>query len=211
MRIFNADGSEAKMCGNGIRCVAKYLYDNKLITSKIIKIETLSGIKEVKLILNKNKNVAKIGVNMGKAKIIDIKNIKLNDTIYKGYIVDVGNPHIVLFTSKNTMSEIIKYGKRISSTILFNEEINVEFVRVLNNNLIEMSVYERGTGITYACGTGSSAAYFAAYKNELVKNMGNVKLKYGTLNIKVDKNDIVYMTGNAITSYEGIINTNYIS
>lgn len=205
MKIFNSDGSEAKMCGNGIRCVAKYLYDNKLIDSNFIKIETLSGIKEVYIIVDKNKNVSKIKVKMGIAKIIKKENIKIENKKYEGFIVDVGNPHIVFFTSKNPMSEILKYGKKISKNEMFKEGINVEFVKVVNNNLIEMAVYERGTGITYACGTGSAASYFVSYKEGYVKNIGDVKLKYGNLSIEIDEDGVLYMTGKATTSYEGII------
>ncbi len=203
MRIFNLDGSEAKMCGNGIRCVAKYLYDNKLVNTNLIKIETLSGIKDAEVFVDNNK-VSNVKIKMGKVDIKDAFNTILDGKKYEGYIVNVGNPHLVFFTYNKPEDEILKFGKDISTSPAFKDGINVEFIRIIDNSLIEMSVYERGTGITYACGTGSTASYFLAYKKGFVKNKGKVKLKYGCLEIEI-LDDIAYMTGSATTSYEGII------
>lgn len=204
MRIFNSDGSEAKMCGNGIRCVAKYLYDNKMINNKLIKIETLSGIKDAEVFVDNNNKVSTVRIKMGKVEIKDTFNTILDSKLYQGYIVNVGNPHLVFFTCNKPEEEILKFGKTISTNPKFQDGINVEFIRLVNDSLIEMSVYERGTGITHSCGTGSTAAYFVAYKNGLVKNKGKVKLKYGYLQIEII-DDKAYMAGKATTSYEGII------
>lgn len=203
MRIFNSDGSEGAMCGNGIRCVAKYLYDNKYVTTNKFDIDTKSGIKHVSIKVNKDNLVERVQVNMGKVKFKDVKKIEVLDKTFEVNLVDVGNIHGVIFTRQNVFSYAEKYGELISKHKCFNHDINVEFVKVVNDETIKMAVYERGSGITLACGTGACASYFAAHKKEMVKNSGTVILNYGNLDILVDSTDIVFMSGEAVKVFDG--------
>lgn len=218
MQMFNADSSEGKMCGNGIRCVGKYLFDNKIVDKNVIKIETLSGVKILK-IKEKNKKAELITVDMGKAifdpqkipvninkdKIIDYP-IKIGCTEYKINCVSMGNPHCVVFCEDVNNIDIEKIGPLFENLELFPEKVNTEFIKVIDKKTLLMRVWERGSGETFACGTGACAAAVMAVENGYCKKNEDitVKLKGGDLLIKYT-DDNVYMTGGATTVFEGTV------
>ncbi len=210
MRIFNSDGTEAEMCGNGIRCFAKYIYDQKLTGKDILKIETLAGIKEVKKekhILEPSKEtIEQYVVNMGKPIISGNLSISVLDKNIQLTKILIGNPHAVIFTKDIENIPIKKYGPLIENHKYFPQKTNVEFVEILENNLIKMRVWERGSGETFACGTGSCAAVVAGVSNNLIKRDVKVLLKGGELDINWDeKTNNIYMKGIATKVYDGIM------
>lgn len=210
MRIFNSDGTEAEMCGNGIRCFAKYIYDQKLTEKDILKIETLAGIKEVKKekhILEPSKEtIEQYVVNMGKPIISGNLSISVLDKNIQLTKILIGNPHAVIFTKDIENIPIKKYGPLIENHRYFPQKTNVEFVEILENNLIKMRVWERGSGETFACGTGSCAAVVAGVSNNLIKRDVKVLLKGGELDINWDKKtNNIYMKGIATKIYDGIM------
>lgn len=223
MRIINSDGSEAEMCGNGIRCVGKYVYDKGLTNKTELSIETLAGIKYLTLTLEDNK-VSKVTVDMGepileKDKIPvkfsskddnrKIEFVKIDKEIEKEKInltcVSMGNPHAVCFMKNVDSLNIEKYGKRIENDDRFPNKTNTEFVEIINKNTIKMRVWERGVGETLACGTGACASVCAAILNNYTNREVKVMLLGGTLEIKWDKDNHIYMTGPAVTVFEGEI------
>ena len=210
MRIFNSDGTEAEMCGNGIRCFAKYIYDQKLTGKDILKIETLVGIKEVKKekhILEPSKEtIEQYVVNMGKPIIFGNLSISVLDKNIQLTKILIGNPHAVIFTKDIENIPIKKYGPLIENHKYFPQKTNVEFVEILENNLIKMRGWERGSGETFACGTGSCAAVVAGVSNNLIKRDVKVLLKGGELDINWDeKTNNIYMKGIATKVYDGIM------
>lgn len=204
MRIFNADGSEAKMCGNGIRCVGKYLYEKGYTDDEILKIETLSGVKTLalKVVLGKVKSVS---VDMGKTVVGKDVILTAEDKEFIATPVSVGNPHIVIFTDDVESFPIEQYGKLLEKHPYFNGGVNVEFAEVFGD-YIRMRVWERGSGITLACGTGACATVSAAVKKGLVRSdeFITVKLDGGDLRVKYTA-DGVFMTGGAEFIAEGEI------
>ena len=210
MRIFNSDGTEAEMCGNGIRCFAKYIYDQKLTEKDILKIETLAGIKEVKKekhILEPSKEtIEQYVVNMGKPIISGNLSISVLDKNIQLTKILIGNPHAVIFTKDIENIPIKKYGPLIENHKYFPQKTNVEFVEILEYNLIKMRVWERGSGETFACGTGSCAAVVAGVSNNLIKRDVKVLLRGGELDINWDKKtNNIYMKGMATKVYDGIM------
>ena len=222
MRMFNADGSEGKMCGNGIRCVAKFVHDNKLSDRNPLRIETLSGIKTIILLFDTDGNCVGAGVDMG-APILEPEKIPsgfkvspaVNQPIevdgkeYSVTAVSMGNPHCVVFTDDSfdlKNFDIEKTGRKFENHPLFPERVNTEFVKVLAPDILEMRVWERGSGETYACGTGACATVVAAClcgyseKNKPV----TVRLLGGELRITYS-DATVYMEGPAETVYYGCI------
>ena len=217
MRMFNADGSEGKMCGNAIRCIGKYLYDNKLVNKKEISIETLSGIKYLKLFI-KNDKVEKVSVDMGLASF-DPKNIPLlkekeminekcfiNNANYKITAVSMGNPHAVIYLDEIDNLDLEKIGPVFENNELFPERVNTEFIKIVDKNHLEMRVWERGSGETYACGTGACATVAASCKNGICNfnEVVYVKLIGGTLEISCDDYYRITMTGPATKVYDGV-------
>ncbi len=218
MRMFNLDGSEGKMCGNGIRCVGKYLYDNRIVNKHDITIETLSGVKQLKVI-TRSGEAAKLCVNMGKAELkpsaIPVKldgksvvsrEVEIDDRLLKITCVSMGNPHCVIFVPHVDNLKIEELGKSIESSPLFPERVNVEFVHVIDPRTLKMRVWERGSGETHACGTGACAAAVAAVLNGYC-NQGEditVKLVGGDLTVNYT-DDAVLMTGTAVKVFEGEI------
>lgn len=217
MRMFNADGSESEMCGNAVRCIGKYVFDKGLTQKTELSIETLAGIKYLELHLKDNM-VDSVTVDMGEPifepeKIPVLSN--MNPVIGKQlYVVDetflftcisMGNPHAVTFIDNVEKFEIKKYGSVIESHEHFPKKTNVEFVQVIDRNHLKMRVWERGTGETWACGTGTCATVVATVLNGLCEREADVKLLGGTLHIKWDsQNNHVYMTGPARYSFEGV-------
>ncbi|MBQ6979821.1 MAG: diaminopimelate epimerase [Clostridia bacterium] len=202
MRIFNADGSEAKMCGNGIRCVSKYVYDKGHTDKTELTVETLSGIKTLNLIVVYGK-VKSVSVDMGKTVVQDEITLTAADKDFTATPVSVGNPHLVVFTDGVENFPIEKYGKILEKHLSFPDGVNVEFAEV-KDGYIRMRVWERGSGITLACGTGACATVSAAVKKGLIKENEfiTVKLDGGELKIKYTDEKVV-MTGSAEFIAEG--------
>lgn len=215
MRIFNSDGTEAKMCGNGIRCVGKFLHDKGITKKEELSIETLSGIKKLKLDV-KNEEVVNVQVDMGipcfKPKEIPVTGdsnkikIRIDSEELELICVSIGNPHAVAIVENADNINIEKYGPIIENNINFPERTNVEFVEILDNQNIKMRVWERGAKETLACGTGACASSVVCNTEGYTSNQVTVHLKGGELNINWDKeNNHIYMTGPAETIFEGKI------
>ncbi len=216
MRIFNADGTEAEMCGNAIRCVAKYVYDEQLTRKKSIDISTLSGTKRTQLQVDDEDKVTGIRVDMGRASLnfdnldiaIDGKVMNLPIMTHKGIrhitCVSMGNPHAIIFA--DSMEDIdMDIAREISNnTDLFPERINVEFIKVLDKTNAIMRVYERGVGETLACGTGACASFYAGYIHKKLNKKAKIHLRGGTLEIEII-NGIIFMEGTAELNYKGEI------
>lgn len=223
MRIFNSDGTEAEMCGNGIRCLAKYVYEKNIIKKDKIKIETLAGIKEVEYKLE-NEKIMSLNVNMGIPQLdinklpIYIPNsykykqkkckiqIKAQDKEFLGLFLSIGNPHTVIEVKDIKNFEVTKYGKIVENYKYFPKKTNVEFVEIINENNIKVRVWERGVGETFACGTGAVAAAYSMYIENKVQNNVTVELEGGKLNISInEKTNEVYMEGPAVNIFNGEI------
>ncbi len=223
MRMFNADGSEGKMCGNGIRCVGKYVYDKGYTDKEEITVETLSGIKNLRLTVKEGK-VVSVAVDMGKADVSEKISVKTSYGDIVGYPVSVGNPHFVLFCKQNASvidSAMAKVsaenkeefidditlkaiGSEIEHSKDFLDGVNVEFLYKIGANNFRMRVWERGSGITMACGTGTCAAAAAAASAKIAdfnKDI-SVELDGGVLHINVAEDYEILMTGPAVTVYE---------
>lgn len=199
MNIYNVDGTEAKMCGNGIRCVGKYLYDNKLTRKKEINIETLSGIK--KLYLKTEYDIVKeVTVDMGIAKTLKTKIVEYNNTPYEVEYVTTGNMHAVIFL-KEINDKIVN---ELAPIIQEVDDVNVEFVKVLDKNNLFVRVYERGSKETLACGTGATASAYVYFNKERI-NKVNVNLLGGKLVINTLENKHLLMTGPANKIYDGVL------
>ena len=218
MSMYNADGSEGKMCGNGIRCVAKYVYDNKMTDKTTITVETLSGIKTLELNV-KNDKVETVKVNMGtpillpkdvpvvsdKDKVVD-EPIVIDDKEYRITCVSMGNPHAITFIENTDDLEIETIGPKFENNPIFPDRVNTEFIQVLDRNTVKMRVWERGSGETFACGTGACATVVACVLNGLTDDKVTVKLLGGDLFIEYNREkNTVYMTGPAKVSFTGKI------
>ena len=217
MRMFNEDGSEGKMCGNGVRCVAKFLYDHQLARKNSLSVETLSGIKTIELTMD-GEEVVGATVNMGQAKtapaaipvllpgdeIID-RLINIGGTDYRITCISMGNPHCVVFTDDVKNFPLSSVGPLFEHSELFPESVNTEFVRVIDETHLEMRVWERGSGETLACGTGACASVAAAVKNGYCKKdvPVTVSLLGGDLRI-IYSDHYVMMEGPAKTVFEGV-------
>ena len=216
MRMFNSDGSEAEMCGNGIRCVGKFVYDKGLTNKTTVKIETLAGIKT--LILNtKDGKVETARVDMGepileaeKIPVISteepVKNLELEaeNKKFKVTCVSMGNPHAITIVENTKEFDVEKYGKVLEVDKAFPKKANIEFAQIVDRQNINMRVWERGAGETLACGTGACATAVACNLNGLTDRKVNIELLGGTLNIEWNETDNhVYMTGPAVTVFDG--------
>ena len=201
MRMFNLDGSEGKMCGNGIRCFAKFVYDHQLTKKTYLEIETLGGIKKVWLIIDNNK-VQYVRVNMGqpilKSKEIPClfdkeeminEPIEVDGQVYYLTSLSMGNPHTVIYMNHLDFN-IQELGIKFEKHILFPESVNTEFVEVVNRQYLKMRVWERGSGETMACGTGACAVMYASYINGLCDNHVQVELLGGILDISYENGEI---------------------
>ena len=218
MEMYNMDGSRGEMCGNGIRCVAKFVYDKGLTDKNKISVISCGKIKYLDLIVEEGK-VSTVKVNMGAPvlKAVDIpvisdqeqvisERIEVENNIYEMTCVSMGNPHAVIFVEDVSDFPIEKIGPLFEKHVRFPNYINTEFVKVLDDKTVEMRVWERGTGETLACGTGACATVVACVLNGLTKEQVTVKLLGGNLQIKWDREaDLVYMTGPASTVFEGEI------
>jgi diaminopimelate epimerase len=214
MRIFNADGGEAEMCGNGIRCFAKYCYENGIAPKQEFAVETLSGIKHVWLTLN-DKEVATVKVDMGapnwergslpmvgQGACIN-ENLEVNGEPFKVTCLSMGNPHCVIFVDKVDDFPVEQIGLKIENHKAFPKRTNVGFVQVLNRNELKVRVWERGCGETLACGTGTCAAVAAANKLGKVGNKVTVHVLGGDLQVEVAKS--LFLSGAAEKVFEGTL------
>lgn len=218
MNIYNADGSQAEMCGNGIRCVAKYVYDYGLTDKTEISVETLAGIKYLRLQVENGK-VASVEVNMG-APILEPKEIpvaveespvvnvpvEVKGKIYHMTCVSMGNPHAIIFMNNVKDLDIAAIGPYFENHTVFPKRTNTEFVEVLDRNTVNMRVWERGSDETLACGTGACATTVACILNDKTENEFTVHLLGGDLKIRWDREaNQVYMTGPATVVFDGEI------
>ena len=219
MRMFNIDGSEGKMCGNAIRCVGKYMYDIKKTGKTTVTVETLSGIKTLRLIVSDGK-MTKAEVNMGKAELspskipVSIdgervvgKEIDVAGGKYRVTCVSMGNPHCIIFGDDPKDLDLPTIGPKFEFDPVFPERVNTEFIKVIDSKTLKMRVWERGSGETLACGTGSCAAVVAAVLNGYCnyEEPVTVQLVGGELSIRYCKDGTVYMTGGAEIAFEGTV------
>ena len=208
MRIFNADGSEAMMCGNASRCIGKYVYEEGLTQKTTVTLETLSGIKELQLKVNPATNsVEEVTVDMGKPTVGEMSlEVKAGDQTFVGTVVSMGNPHFVIFVPDITQIPLSSVGPLIENHPYFPDRTNLEFVQVLAADEVRMRVWERGSGITQACGTGACATAVAAVANGKSDRTVRVNMDGGSLTIEWRETDgHVYMTGGATKVFEGFI------
>lgn len=218
MEMYNMDGSRAEMCGNGIRCVAKFVYDKGLTKQTKISVESFGKIKYLELVTAGGK-VTAVRVNMGapvwKAEDIPViadteeviaQRIEVGNEVYEMTCVSMGNPHAVVFMDEVSSLPIETIGPLFENHVRFPKRINTEFIKVIDKDTIEMRVWERGTGETLACGTGACGAVVAGVLNGLTNERVTVKLLGGTLLIEWDrKENLVFMTGPAEIVFEGEI------
>ncbi len=204
MRIFNADGSEADMCGNGIRCVGKFVFDRGLIHRTDVTVKTLSGIRTVALRLGTDHQVVSAAVDMGQASLLE-GELQLPLELGTGMAVSVGNRHVVSFVEKAEEIPLSLWGPAIEHDSRFPDGVNAEFVQVLSSTRLRMRVWERGSGVTLACGTGACAAAYAAACRGFcpIDQPIEVILDGGSLFITVEKNGKIRMEGPAETVFEG--------
>ena len=206
MRMYNADGSRGEMCGNGIRCVGKYVYDYGLTEKTDITVETLAGIKHLEIFPQDGK-AREIKVDMGAPVVSAIDSpIEVNGRESHITEVSMGNPHAVLYIEDVQGLAIEKVGPCFETHPRFPNRVNTEFARVLDRQTVEMRVWERGSGETLACGTGACAVAVASMVNGLTEHQVTVRLLGGDLKIQWDgKDGSVYMTGPARTVFEGTV------
>lgn len=218
MEMYNADGSRSEMCGNGIRCVAKYVYDKKMTTRKEFTIESFGKVKYITII--EENGVAKlIRVGMGSpelrtelipaiydAETIIAKPIEVDGKVWEGTCVSMGNPHVVLFVDDVKKMDLESIGPKFENHTMFPNRTNTEFVKIIDENTVEMRVWERGTGETLACGTGCCATAVACILNEKTGNKVLVKVLGGEILVEWDRQtNEIYMTGPGEFVFEGEI------
>ncbi len=213
MRIFNNDGSEAMMCGNGTRCVAKYLHDKGITDKTVIRLETLSGIKILHLHLDENGKTESVTVDMGCPALADEATHQFNpsaaegNSLPEGTFVSMGNPHYVIFLDEDVEQyDIEAHGKALEFHPAFPERCNIEFANVLPDGTIRMRVWERGSGITWACGTGSCATTVAAFLTGRASRESTIKMDGGSVtNCWQESDNHIMMTGPAEFVFDGTI------
>lgn len=218
MEMYNADGTRSQMCGNGIRCVGKFVYDKGLTDKTDITVESFGAVKYLHLTV-KDGAVSKVKVDMGEPELIAAKvpvvcekekaimePIEINGKKYEMTCVSMGNPHAVIFVDEITDDMVWMDGKALEVHSRFPERANIEFIQVIDRNHIKMRVWERGTGETYACGTGACASAVASVLNGFTDEKVTVSLLGGDLEIEWNReNNRVFMTGPAVTVFEGEI------
>lgn len=218
MDMYNADGSQSEMCGNGIRCVAKYVYDYGLTDQTSISVETLAGIKYLDLKIEDGK-VAMVTVNMGQPELIPAKipvksdkDILVNEPVtvggreYKMTCVSMGNPHCIVFVEDTEAFPLEEIGPLFENHAIFPNRVNAEFIQILDRKTVNMRVWERGSGETLACGTGACASAVACILNDLTDEEITLHLLGGDLLVRWDREkNLVYMTGPATVVFDGEI------
>ena len=220
MSMYNADGSRGEMCGNGIRCVGKYVYDHGLTKKTDITVETLAGVKNLKLNPGSDGRIESVMVNMGEP-VFDVRRIpviypesemmgvpmEVDGRIYKVYCISMGNPHCVTFMDEDVRElELSAIGPKFENHSTFPKRINTEFANIIDRTHIRMRVWERGSGETLACGTGACATAVAAIRGGLTEDTVELLLLGGSLTISYDRaSNEVYMTGSATEVFSGEI------
>jgi diaminopimelate epimerase len=219
MRMFNSDGSESEMCGNGIRCVAKYAYDHGIVTKTEITAETGAGLLTLQLVPGSDGKIAKVRVNMGpprltraeipmtgdqSAKVID-EPLTILDRTFRITCASMGNPHCVIFVDDAESFPVATYGPLIENHELFPRRTNVEFVQIISRSEVRQRTWERGAGETLACGTGSSAVMAACVLNGLTEKSILNHLSGGDLEMEWAADGCIYMTGPAVEVFSGEI------
>ncbi len=224
MRMFNNDGSEGIMCGNGIRCVGKFVYDHRLTTRKTVTVETLGGIKTLQLYTGANDKVTKARVDMGAPILTNPEQFALNggamlegeisvtgkdgkSRSYRGTYVCMGNPHFVIFTDDISRVDLAGEGQALETLPVFPQKCNIEFAQMRADGTVRTRVWERGTGITQACGTGACATAVAAILTGRATSKVTIAMDGGDLEIEWDGKGHLFMTGPAATVFEGEIET----
>lgn len=219
MRMFNNDGSEGRMCGNGIRCVGKFVYEHRLTRNKTISVETLAGIKTVQVHVECDDTVSGATVDMGEPILSDKSllatpdgsmkrgDICISGKKYTGTFVSMGSPHFVIFVDDINQISLAEEGATIERCDLFPQGCNIEFAQIRADKSIRARVWERGSGITLACGTGACAVAVAAFLNGKSGRQATVAMDGGNLSVEWNSADNhVYMTGPSVTVFEGEIN-----
>jgi diaminopimelate epimerase len=215
MRMFNPDGSESQMCGNGIRCFAKFVYDRGLTKKDVLRIETLAGIMKLDLFVEKGR-VKKVRVNMGRPRLerrqipmLGAEGRVINEALKVGRetvhvtAVSMGNPHVVIFVDSVDKAPVATLGPKIENHPSFPQRTNVHFVEVISRREARQRTWERGTGETLACGTGASASLVAGCLNEKLDAEAVINVLGGRLELVWGDDDNIYMTGPAVTVFEG--------
>lgn len=217
MRMFNSDGSESEMCGNAIRCVGKYVYDNGMTDKKTVTVDTLAGIKILELSLNSDNKVESVCVDMGEPILIPSQipvnhsgdrfisqPVTVQGETFQMTGVSMGNPHAVTYVSEVNKFPVHEIGSQIECHPLFPRKTNVEFVEVIDNKTLRMRVWERGAGETMACGTGACGVLVASVLNGKCERKATIKLLGGDLQIEWrESNNHVFMTGPAVKVFDG--------
>ncbi len=217
MRMFNADGSESEMCGNGIRCVAKYAYDHGLVDKKEIGAETIAGILTLQVFTNDAGKADRVRVMMGKPRLLRreipmqgeadgrvvSQDLQVLDRTFQITCVSMGNPHCVIFVPEVKNFPVEKYGPPIENSPLFPNRTNVEFVEIISREEVRQRTWERGSGETLACGTGACAVTVAGVLNGLTERRIFNHLLGGGLELEWAESDEVHMTGPAVQVFEG--------
>jgi len=221
MRMFNSDGSEAEMCGNAIRCVGKYVYDNGFTQKTSLSIETRAGVKHLDMMVKNNK-VELVKVDMGEPVLspADIpvisdkprfisQQVEIGSEVYALTCVSMGNPHAIVYVNDVESFPVDKVGPKLENHFLFPRKINVEFAQVIDRDIVKMRVWERGAGETMACGTGACAVLVASVLNCLTRRKATIKLLGGDLLVEWNEfENHVYMTGPAVKVFDGVIDIN---
>ena len=217
MRMFNNDGSEGIMCGNGVRCVGKFVYDKGLTSSKSVTVETLGGIKVLQLTTDNNNKVTKVRVDMGRPSLHNKEQlanengsmteglVQADGRDYIGTFVCMGNPHFVIFVDDIEAIDLTTEGRALETHSIFSQRCNIEFAEVRDSGVIRTRVWERGTGITLACGTGACATAVAAIVTGKAIGRATIAMDGGDLEIEWDGSENLYMTGPAATVFDGEI------
>ncbi len=217
MRMFNSDGSESEMCGNGIRCVAKYAYDHGIVSKTEIKAETGAGILTLQLVPGADGKIEKVRVNMGLPRLLRVEipmtgeadvqvvaePLMVLDRTFRITCVSMGNPHCVIFVDDVENFPVSTYGPLIENSELFPRRTNVEFVQIISRNEVRQRTWERGAGETLACGTGSSAVMAACVLNGLTEKQILNHLSGGDLEMEWAEDGSIYMTGPAVEVFSG--------
>jgi len=218
MRLFNLDGSEGGMGGNAIRCVAKYLFDNGIVRKQNMRIETLSGIRELYL-TTRNEMVSSVKVDMGRAELhpakipvnlsgenVIARSVKIGGKEHKITCVSMGNPHAVVFCERIAKLDLHAIGPLFENDPLFPERVNTEFVEIMDRNHLKIRVWERGNGETQACGTGACASAVAAVLNGYSDKGTDIKVQLPGGNLIINYTDeAVYMTGDCVKVFDGVV------
>ncbi|MCG8533086.1 MAG: diaminopimelate epimerase [Desulfovibrionales bacterium] len=218
-RIFNCDGSEPEMCGNGMRCFAKYLYEKKIVTTQKFRVETLAGTVVPEVITDENDRVVSVCVDMGEPELSCARipfvcdqdqcinlPLDLDEESLAVTMVSMGNPHAVTFVPDAAAIPLAQLGPQVETHPRFPEKTNVEFVQVLSDSELRMRVWERGAGITLACGTGACAAMVAAHLNGHIGRSARLHLDGGDLDVRWDeKSNHLFKTGPARLVFESSI------